>query len=226
MTGCTAMAQDNNSFITQEEPKKPDFEERKKDMVQFSDAKQVKKKPENAVWKWIRDMFFSGRTLKEILKDVAENQIVPQMKDNFRNSLVSMIDLGIYKDHSSTSSTNVPGSFITNYVNFSDKAAQQKKTLEANKQKEKELISSGYETPAFKQKVQAENFLKSIHAYVTKYQTMTVQDMAWMQGKTVDYTWDKYGWEKEEVLAVKNPTHINNPDTPWAIILPKAHVME
>ena len=218
------MAVENNSFVNQDENTRPDFEERKKDMQQFSNARQIKRKPENAVRSWVRNMFFSGRTMKDILKDVAENQIVPQMKDNFRNSLVSMIDLGIYKDHQS-SSGSTPGSFITNYVNFSDKQKVQKKTLEETKQKEQEVINSGYETPAFKQKMQAENFIASIRAYVTKYQTMSVQDLAWMQGKTVDYTWDKYGWEKEEVLAVTAPTHVNNPDAPWAVILPKAHVL-
>lgn len=212
-----------NSF-TQNDDKRPDFEERKKDIVQYSDAKQVKKKEENPVWKWVRDMFFSGRTAKEILLDVATNQIAPQVKDNFRNSLVSMLDLAIYKDHQSTSS-NTPGSFITNYVNFSDKQAAQKKNLEANQKKEQEVINSGYETPAFKAKNKADDFIRSMHAYVTKYQTMSVQDLAWMQGKTVDYTWDKYGWEKEEILAISGPTHVNNPDTPWAIMLPKAHVL-
>ena len=220
------MAVPNNSFVRSDEngSERPSFEERKKDMQQFSDARQVKKKPENAIWKWVRDMFFSGRTMKDILIDVAENQIVPQMKDNMRNSLVSMIDLGFYKDHQ-TGSSSTPGSFITNYVNFSDKQKQQKKALEENKQREKEIIDSGYETPAFKQKIQAENFLKSLHAYVSKYQTMSVQDLAWMQGKTIDYTWDKYGWDKEDILAVKAPTHINNPDTPWAVVLPKAKVL-
>ena len=212
-----------NSFVSQEN-KRPDFEERKKDMVQYSEAKQLRKKDEHPVWKWIREMFFSGRTFKDIMLDVAENQIVPQMKDNFRNSLVTMIDLGIYKDHRSSSSATPGASFITNYVNFSDKQQTQKR-LEENKKNEEKVISSGYETPAFKSKTQADDFLRSIHAYVTKYITMSVQDLAWMQGKTVDYTWDKYGWEKEEVLAVNAPTHVNNPDAPWAVILPKAHVL-
>lgn len=218
------MAAPNNSFVSQDENSRPDFEERKKDMQQFSDARQIKKKPENAIWTWVRSMFFSGRSIKDILKDVAENQVVPQMKDNFRNSLVSMIDLGIYKDHQ-TGSSSTPGSFITNYVNFSDRKNIQSKTLEENKKKEQDVINSGYETPAFKNKAQAENFIRSIHAYVNKYQTMSVQDLAWMQGKTVDYTWDKYGWEKEEVLAVTGATHVNNPDAPWAVILPKAKVL-
>ena len=28
---------------------------------------------------------------------------------------------------------------------------------------------------------------------------LSVNDLAWMRGRPVDYTWDKYGWTKEEV---------------------------
>ena len=215
-----------NSFAEAEREKRPDFEERKKDIVQYDGVKQVKKKPENQIWKWVKDMFFSGRTLKEILIDVAENQIVPQVKDNVRNAIVSFVDLGIYKDSRSASSSGTPNAnFITNYVNFSDKASQQKKALESNQQKEKEVINSGYETPAFPDRKKADDFIRSLHAYVTKYQTLSVQELAWMQRKVIDYTWDKYGWEKEEILEIKEPTHLNNPETPWAVMFPKAHVL-
>ena len=216
------MAADNNSFVRQEEGK-PSFEDRKKDLVQFSSAKQIKKKEENAFWKWTKDMFFSGRTLKEILKDVAENQIIPQAKDNLRNSLVAIIDLKFYKDHKTTSSsTNPMSNFVTNYVSFSDK---QKKALQENKKKEEETIKSGFEYPAFKTQREAEQFIESMHAYVSKYPTMSVLDITWMQGKTIDFNWDKYGWEKEEILAIRRPTHINNPDAPYMIDMPKAHVL-
>lgn len=218
------MSSQGNSFVSREENKRPDFEERKKDMQQF-DARQVKQKKESPVWTWMRDMFFSGRSIKDILKDVAENQIIPQMKDNVRNSLVSMIDLGMYKEHKGSSSTP-SGSFITNYVNFSKTPQQSSKALEENKKKESELISSGYETPAFRFKRDAEDFITSLRVYISKYHTMSVQDLAWMQKKTVDYVWDKYGWDEDEILAIKEPTHINNPETPWAVILPKAHVLE
>lgn len=223
------MASDNNSFKRQDdipEQKRPSFEERKKDLTQFSDVKQVKLKEQNVVWKWVKSMFFSGRTPKDILLDVMENQIAPQMRDNFRNSLVSIIDLSIYKDHSTTASSETPGSFVTNYVSFSDQAAKQKQQLEENKKKEESVIKSGYETPAFATKRSAEQFLAEMHSYVNKYPTMTVFDLAWMQKKSVDFTWDKYGWEKAEILAVREPTHLSNPQLPWAIILPKAHLLE
>lgn len=222
------MAVLNNSFARKDddESKRPDFEERKKDLTQYSDVKQIKKKEENEVWKWIRNMFFSGRTLKEIVMDVAENQIAPQMKDNFRNSLVSMLDLTIYKDHDPQRTANTPGSFVTNYVKFSDPGSKQKQALIENQKKEQEVIKSGFEMPAFRDKVKADNFLRDMKAYAVKYHTMSVFDLAWMQGKQIDYTWDKYVWNEEEILAIKAPVHVGNPETPWAIILPKAHEME
>lgn len=54
---------------------------------------------------------------------------------------------------------------------------------------------------------------------------MSVQDLAWMQGKRVDYTWDKYGWEASDILAIDGPKHINNPSAPWIIDLPKAGIL-
>ena len=215
------MAADNNSFKRQEEGR-PSFEDRKKDLTQFSSAKQIKPKDDNAFWKWIKDMFFSGRTLKDILKDVAENQIIPQAKDNFRNSLVSIIDLKIYKDHKTTSSSTPSSSFVTNYVKYSD---TQKRALEENKKKEEETVKSGFEYPAFRTQREAESFIASMHGYVAKYPTMSVLDLAFMQGKSIDFTWDKYGWEREEILAITRPTHISNPDAPYMINVPKAHLL-
>lgn len=218
------MAADNNSFTRNDKPVKPSFEERKKDMTQYIGVKQVTKK-ENEWWVWFKTMFFSGRTLKDILKDVAENQIVPQIKDNFRNSLVSMLDMGIYRDHNSTpGSMTTPGSFVTNYVSYAKQSAAA--SINENKKKDEEIIKSGYECPAFARKVDADNFIASMKEYVTKYTTMSVQDLAWMQGKRIDYTWDKYGWKAEQILAIQGPRHISNPEAPWIIDLPKAEVLE
>lgn len=219
---------DNNSFVRKDENKRPDFEERKKELVQYDNVKQVKKKSGNATIDWLRAMFLSGRTLKDILLDVAENQIIPQIKDNFRNSLVSIIDLGIYKDHRSSSSSTAPsGSFITNYVQFSNgSSGSTQKKLEAAKEDEKKLVENGYSVPAFKTKREAEDFLHSIHAYLDKQQVLSVLDLAWMQRRTIDYTWDKYGWDREELLKIKDVTHINNSETPWIVNLPKAHILE
>lgn len=219
---------DNNSFVRKPEDKQQEFEERKKDLVQFDNVKQVRKKKDGQVVEWFRTMFLSGRTIKEILKDIAEHQLVPQIKDNFRNGIVSFIDLWIYKDHSTTISSSTPsGSFVTNYVQFSNTntTQAQKEALEKNKQEEQKLISSGYETPAFRDYNEAKRFLQSMHEYCNKWDTMSVHSLAWMQKKVINYTWDRYGWPSEVILAIKEPTHINNPDAPWAIILPKAQVL-
>lgn len=216
------MAEDNNSLSRQDG--RPSVEERRKDLKQFAGVKQVKRKDPNAFWSWIARMFFSGRSLKDIALEVAENQIIPGIKDNVRNSLVSMIDMGIYKDHKTgVSVTGTPGSFITNYVAYGDKKKQQASALEAAKQKEEETIKSGFENPAFANKKDADDFLMSMKAYVQKYETMSVVDLAWMQQKRADFTWDKWGWWRDEILAIKAPVHINNPNAPWMIDLPKAH---
>lgn len=219
------MASDNNSFVRKDSnAKKPSFDERKKDLVQFIGVKQFARK-ENAWITWAKKMFFSDRSLKDILQDVAENQVMPQVKDVMRNSLVSVLDMKIYKDHASpSSSSGTPSSFITNYVQYGKSPTTAEKR-EENQKKEEEIVKSGYECPAFLRKVDAERFLDSMKAYVTKYQSMSVQDLAWMQNKRVPYTWDKYGWEAEDILSIPGPVHVSNPDAPWTIQLPKARVL-
>ena len=222
------MASDNNNLVPREEkPKRPSVEERRKDVKQFSNVRQFKKKEPSPFWQWIRTMFFNGKTMKEIAKDVAEDVLVPGIKDNVRNSLVNLIDMRIYEDHkTSVASSGTPGSFITNYVDSYDNKKQIQAALETNQKKDAETIKKGFEYPAFKNKRDADNFLASMHAYVQKYETMSVQDLAWMQSKSIDYTWDQYGWNRDEILAIKAPKHINNPDCPWIIDLPKAHEFE
>jgi hypothetical protein len=220
------MANDGNSFVKGSgmPKKKPSFEERKKDITQFIGVKQVTHK-ENAWLSWMKTMFFSDKSLKDILKDVTENQVVPQVKDMVRNSLVSTLDMKMYKDHKITgSSSGTPASFITNYVQYGTQQSTSSKLAE-NQKKDEDIIKSGYECPAFVRKVDAEQFLASMKSYVTKYQTMSVQDLAWMQGKRVDYTWDKYGWEANDILAIDGPRHIANPSAPWIIELPKAGIL-
>ena len=229
------MAADNNSFVRQDDinkGKKPSFEERKKDLKQYGGVKQVAKK-ENLWVTWLKDMFFSGRSFKSILLDVAENQVVPQFKDGVRKSDVSILDMLIYKDHKVGSVSNgTPGSFITNYVSYGKNSTAGNSVsstatakLEANQKKDEEVIQSGFECPAFSTKAAADNFLNDMKAYVTKYTTMSVLDLAYMQQKRIDYTWDKYGWEADEILAIPGPKHIANPNFPWVIELPKAGVL-
>lgn len=230
------MAADNNSLVRQDDiPKKPSFEERKKDLKQYSGVHQVSKK-ENAWLTWLKDMFFSGRTFKSILVDVAENQVAPQVKDLVRNSIVSVLDAKIYKDHKTGSGAGtVPGSFITNYVSYGKNStgansigptsSSTSAKLAANKQNEEDIIKSGFECPAFTTSKAANDFLNDMKAYVMKYATMSVLDLAYMQGKRVNYTWDKYGWEASAILAIQGPKHISNPAAPWIIELPKAELL-
>lgn len=210
------MAEDNNSLSRANE--RPSAEERRKDLPVYSGVKQVKKKDPGGVWRWIARMFFSGRSVKEIAMDVLEHEVVPTMQDGVRNSAVSMIDQLIYRDRKPGAvNTTAPGSFITNYVAYGDKKKQQQAALEATKQKEEETVKSGFELPAFggnnfsEGERFANDFLASMHAYVQKYETLSVQDLAWMQGKSVDFTWDKWGWYRDEILAIKKPSRFTQP---------------
>lgn len=203
-------------------------EERKKFLQEHQhDAKPLKQKEKTPFMKWFSEMFLSGRTWKEICMDILNNQLVPEIKDGFRNGLVSLIDMRIYKDHKPGTSSGSPsnGSFITNYVDYANVKAKTKAALEANKKKEEETIRSGYEIPSFKTLQQARNFLNDMHTYVNQFYRISVLDLASMMKQQVNYTWDKWGWEKDEILAIKEPTHISNPDNPYIIELPKAHVL-
>lgn len=204
-----------------------DREARAKAIRVHNDVKPLKERNKTEFAKWFSDMFLSGRTWKDIVMDIINNQVVPEIKDSFRNSVVSLLDMRLYKDHtiSPGSKNGTPTSFTTNYVQYSDKKTQQKAALEANKKKEEETLKSGYEIPSFKTLQSARVFLQDMHDYVNQYYRMSVLDLASMQGAHISYTWDKYGWEKEEILAIKEPTHISNPDRPYIVKLPKAHVL-
>ena len=189
-------------------------EERKKFFAEHQhDMKPMRKKEKTAFWKWFEDMFLSGRTWKDILMDILNNQLVPEFKDGVRNGLVSLIDMRFYKD-SGPSTPGTPGSsgsFITNYVSYGSKTSQTKAALEANKKKEEETLKKGYEIPSFTDLLKARKFLKDLHEYVDKFYRISVLDlMGWMH-KSVDYTWDKWGWEKEEILAITAPKKFVTP---------------
>lgn len=202
------MAEDNNSLTRV----KPTAEEKRKDLPVFKGVKQVKKKESGGWWKWIAAMFFSGRSLKEICRDVLKNEVVPNVQDGVYSSLTSMLSMAIYKDRKpGTAGSAVPGSFITNYVAYGDRKKQQAAALEASKKKEEETVKSGFEIPAFPSREMANDFLMSMKAYVQKYETLSVHDLAWMQQKTIDYTWEKWGWEKDEILAIKEATRFSQP---------------
>ena len=202
------MAADNNSLM----PEKKD--DRKKDLVQFSGVVSVKKKKETGFWNWLARMFFSGRKPKDIAMDVLEHEVVPNIQDGVYNSLVSILGKTIYKENQKVGggySSSTPGSFITNYVSYGDKKKQQAAALETTKQKEEETVKSGFENPAFTNEKEARDFLNEMKNYVTKYEQMSVHDLAWMQKKIIDYTWEKYGFDKEQILAIQGPSRFVPP---------------
>ena len=230
------MAAESNNLIAPNE-EKPSTEDRRKDLKQFEGTKSVVKKEDGFVWNWIKTMFFSGKTLKEIIIDVAENSFVPWLKDGAYNMGTSFLSQWIYRDHKSApgpGTVSQNSSFITNYVSYGDKKKQQEKTLQDSKKQDEEEVKQGFEHPAFENDPpgtvggktafqKAREFLAEMHRYVNKYGTLSVEDLGWMRGKTVNYVWENYGWTKEEILAIKEPTHINNPKTPYIIMMPKAH---
>lgn len=228
------MAEESNNLIAPNE-EKPSKKERRADLKRFEGTKSVTKKEDGPIIDWIRRMFFSGKSLKEILTDIAENNFVPWVKDGTYNLVTNLAAQLIYRDHKSvpTSSENPSGNFV-NYVTYSDKKKQQEKALEENQKKDEETIKAGFEHPAFENDPpgtpngktalqKAREFLAEMKRYVNKYGSLSVEDLGWMRGKTVSYAWDKYGWTKEEILGIKEPTHINNPKTPYIILMPKAH---
>ena len=229
------MAGDNNNLVPQKEPR--EAEDRRKDLQQFSGVVQVKKKEKDGFVIWLCNLLFSGRTPKEILKDVFVHDVAPSIQDGIYNSGVSLLGKAIYKENQKPGTTSVtPGSFITNYVNYADRNKQRAAALEATKKKEEETVSSGFENPAFTSEQEARNFLAGMHGYAQKYDTMSVHDLAWMQKKTIDYTWEKYGWDKEEILAIRDPNrfippmtvedeHGNRIKLTHYIDMPKAHVL-
>lgn len=185
----------------------------------------AKRKQENAVWKWFKRLFLSDRSPKDIAKEVFEQNIVPGLQDNFRNGAVAMLDGVIYKGAR-------PGNAGTgNTVNYnkifsgsSNKPAASSSQPTTSRQQTEE-INKGFNNPCFKTQAKAAEFLGLMKSY--DYPTLSVHTLYMMQSKHIDYTWDAYGWNREEILALTPSCihHISNPDWPWMIELPEAHVI-
>lgn len=195
--------------------RKEDKPSEKKQLQRFDGVVQLKRKKTTSVLDWISKMFFSGKTWKDILLEVIEQQVVPEIKDSARNAIVSMIDMKIYKDYTpgaTTSTTVNNGSFITKYLDYSAASTSNtQKVLEANQKRDEEIKKSGYELPSFRNEAEARKFLNSLHQEAQRFDSLSVHDVAWKGGIDVDYTWDAYGWTKEQILAVKNPTRLRPP---------------
>lgn len=181
--------------------------------------------------RWLRKMFLSDQKPSDILMNVVENQIVPGIKDNFRNSLVSSVDMFIYQSAkpTSTSNNNVAYGKI---FNSSQNSTAVKTQSQSQAQKNMDL-ENGFTNPCFKfldtrmmpdgTRVQgAKDFLQMMKNY--DYPTLSVHTLYMMRKQHIDYTWDAYGWTREEIQNVQI-VHINNPDFPWMIDLPAAHVI-
>jgi len=168
--------------------------------------------------RWLRKMFLSDQKPSDILKQVVEQQIVPGIKDNFRNSLVSSVDMFIYQSAkpNATQNNNVAYGKIFNSQSNTNKPKTQ------TNQEETPDMNKGFTNPCFKSKMDATSFLIMMKEY--DYPTLSVHTLYMMRKQHIDYTWDAYGWTREEIQNVQ-VVHINNPDYPWMIDLPSAHVI-
>jgi len=168
--------------------------------------------------RWLRKMFLSDQKPSDIMKQVIEQQIVPGIKDNFRNSLVSSVDMFIYQSAkpNATQNNNVAYGKIFNSQSNTNKPKPQ------NNQEETPDMNKGFTNPCFKSKMDATSFLIMMKDY--DYPTLSVHTLYMMRKQHIDYTWDAYGWTREEIQNVQI-VHINNPDYPWMIDLPSAHVI-
>lgn len=168
--------------------------------------------------RWLRKMFLSDQKPSDIMKQVVEQQIVPGIKDNFRNSLVSSVDMFIYQSAkpNATQNNNVAYGKIFNSQSNTNKPKPQ------TSQEETPDMNKGFTNPCFKSKMDATSFLIMMKEY--DYPTLSVHTLYMMRKQHIDYTWDAYGWTREEIQNVQI-VHINNPDYPWMIDLPSAHVI-
>ena len=207
--------QQAQSPLQQSPPKKPDIP------VFQGETRQAKRKG-GGFWKWFKKMFLSDRTPKEIAMEVVEQRIVPGLQDNFRNSAMAMLDGFIYKGGSA------PVSGASNQVSYNRIYGGQTRTAPSQNtvsDPKKEEINKGFGNPCFRTQQAAHEFLATMKAY--DYPTLSVHTLYMMQSKHIDYTWDAYGWNREEILSL-GPNcvkHISDPDWPWMIQLPEAHVI-
>lgn len=184
------------------------------------DMASVKRKKKSSFVLWLRKMFLSDRKPSEILMDVVENQLVPGMVDNFRNSVVSSIDAFVYKGNASPSNGSNNVSYSKIYKSNSSTTAMT--TRKSNDIQEENKADDEFTNPCFTQRSDALKFLGLMQSY--DYPTLSVHTLYMMRKMRIDYTWDAYGWTKEELANVK-VVHIANTKYPWMIDLPPAHMI-
>lgn len=180
----------------------------------------IKRKGSGAFWRWAKRMFLSDRKPKDILMEVVEQRIVPGIKDNMRNSAMATIDSFIYQGASAA-----PVSMQNNISYNKIYSGQQTRGVTPQPQQDPkaEELNKGFANPCFQTQNDAVTFLNLMKSY--DYPTLSVHTMYMMQKKHIDYTWDAYGWNKEEIAAL-GPNCIRttgNSQWPWMIVLPPAH---
>lgn len=182
------------------------------------------RKPKSSVWQWFKKMFLSDRKPSEIIKEVVEYRIVPGIKDNFRNSAMATLDSFIYPGSGPAGPSNSSNGVNYNKIFNSQPSRSAPVQQTANNQKEDE-INKGFNNPCFRTHMEAQTFLGLLKSY--DYPTLSVHTLYMMRSEHIDYTWDAYGWTKEEISALGPGCirPINNPDWPWMIDLPRAHVI-
>ena len=221
----------SNSHKSQEQS---ELQKQKPAVPEFTgEVAGAKRKGTNKFLRWLRKMFLSDQKPSDILMNIVENQIVPGIKDNFRNSIVSSVDMFMYPNSKPTTTTNNNISYSKIYNsgqnNSLSNTTQRAQTNTDNQQD----TNNGFTNPCFKNledridkdgnKIQgAKSFLALMKGY--DYPTLSVHTLYMMRKRHIDYTWDAYGWTKEEIANVRI-VHINNPDYPWMIDLPQAHLI-
>jgi hypothetical protein len=178
----------------------------------------------------MRKMFLSDRKPKDIMKSIMEDQVIPGIKDNFRNSFVSSLDMFIYDGAKTVSQSST-----TNHISYNSMYQKQQanKPYGTNNTQSKTdipdepAVNNSFSNPTFKYRhntdpknIGAENFLAAIKS--REYPTFSVMDLYSMQGKVISWTWEVWGWNKEELQNLKI-SRINNPEKPYVIEFPPAH---
>lgn len=224
----------SNSQKSKEQAQQTPSLPEKPPVPQFGGVGGAKRRETGKFGKWFKKMFLSDKSPKEIFKDVIENQVVPGIKDNFRNSLVSSVDQFIYKG-----AKTVNQSSSSNHINYNSmyqkQQAQKNNIMRSSapstndNSSQEEVKDNGFSNPTFRMRsnpdpnnIGAEQFLAAMKS--REFPTFSVMDLYSMRGQTISWTWDVWGWTKEEIENVKI-VHINNPDRPWMIDLPPAHLI-
>lgn len=176
-------------------------------------------------------MFLSDRNPKDILVEILENQVVPGIKDNFRNSVVSSVDMFIYQNAKplSQSSTTNRVAYNSMYQKQQTNKLPSAPGTNSQPKSEEEPTQNGFSNPTFRylsnndpKEIGAQQFLAAMQS--REYPTFSVMDLYSMRGQTIAWTWDVWGWTREELQNVKI-ARIGSSDRPWMIDLPPAHLI-